>query len=130
MGYPVVHFEVVGQDAAKLQGFFGELFGWSYQDVGGPTSYKVVPREGNTAPDGSGIGGGIGGGPEGYEGHVTFYVAVPDVGEALEKAEALGGERTMGPDKMDEPPMILGMFKDPEGHTIGLVTPLDMPAGS
>ena len=127
MGYPVIHFEVLGQDPEKLQSYYGELFGWEFQHIGGPTSYAVTQRDDNLAPDGSGIGGGIGGGLEGYEGHVTFYVAVPDVGEALDKAEQLGGERTMGPDKMDEPPMVLGMFKDPEGHTIGLVTPLDMP---
>jgi predicted enzyme related to lactoylglutathione lyase len=126
MGYPVVHFEVLGKDPDKLRGYYGELFGWEFQHLGGPSNYSVVQREGNTAPDGSGIGGGIGGGMEGYD-HVTFYVAVPDVGEALDKAEALGGERTMGPDKMDEPPMVLGQFKDPEGHVIGLVTPLDMP---
>ncbi|HEX8647232.1 MAG TPA: VOC family protein [Thermoleophilaceae bacterium] len=127
MGYPVVHFEVLGQDAKKLQDYYSELFGWEFRNIGGPTSYAVTQREDNTAPDGTGIGGGVGGGLEGYEGHVTFYVAVPDVGEALEKAEQLGGERMMGPDEMDEPPMVLGQFKDPEGHVIGLVTPLDMP---
>lgn len=127
MGYPVVHFEVLGKDADKLKSYYGELFGWEMQNLGGPSNYSVVPREGNTAPDGSGIGGGIGGGLEGYDGHVTFYVAVPDVGEALDKAEQLGGERMMGPDTMEDPPMVLGQFKDPEGHVIGLVTPLDMP---
>ncbi len=123
MGYPVVHFEVVGQDSEKLQGYYSELFGWEFGHVGGPTSYAVTPRDGNTAPDGSGIGGGVGVGPDGYEGHVTFYVAVPDVSAALEQAEKLGGERVMGPMEMDEPPMVLGQFRDPEGHLIGLVTP-------
>jgi hypothetical protein len=28
MGQPVVHFEIVGSDAAKLHGFYSELFGW------------------------------------------------------------------------------------------------------
>jgi uncharacterized protein len=59
-------------------------------------------------------------GPDGYEGHVTFYVAVPDVEAALQKAEQLGGTRVMGPEKiMDE--VELGQFTDPEGHLIGLV---------
>ena len=43
------------------------------------------------------IGGGVGTGPDGYEGHVTFYIAVPDVEAALAKAESLGGTRVMGP---------------------------------
>ena len=28
MGQPVVHFEIVGKDAEKLQGYYAELFGW------------------------------------------------------------------------------------------------------
>jgi len=89
----------------------------------GPTNYAVAPREGNTAPDGTGIGGGIGTAPEGYDGHVTFYVAVPDVEAALAKAESLGGSRMMGPDKVPEAGIEIGLFTDPEGHTIGVVTP-------
>src|SRR5206468_922849 len=65
------------------------------------------------------------GGPDGYEGHVTFYVAVPDIEEALAMAESLGGTRVMGPETIMD--MIeLGQFKDPEGHLIGLVKPLQM----
>jgi uncharacterized protein len=60
-------------------------------------------------------------GPDGYEGHVTFYVGVPDVGAALDKAESLGGTRVFGPDEIMQG-MILGQFKDPEGHLIGLVS--------
>ena len=53
-------------------------------------------------------------------GHVTFYVAVPDVEAALAKAENLGGTRVMGPEKVMD--MVeLGLFKDPEGHVIGVV---------
>ena len=28
MGHPVVHFEVIGKDAAALATFYSELFGW------------------------------------------------------------------------------------------------------
>ena len=88
------------------------------------TSYLVlglVQREGNTNPDGIGIGGGVGRGPEGYEGHVTFYVEVPDVEAALAKAEELGGSRMMGPEQMG-PDLVIGMFGDPEGHVVGVVS--------
>ena len=120
MGQPVVHFEVVGKDAEKLQSYYSELFGWNV-DANNEMSYGMVSREGNTGQEGVGIGGGIGGGPPGYDGHVTFYVAVPDVEEALQKAESLGGERVMGPETiMDR--MVLGHLKDPEGHLIGLVS--------
>jgi uncharacterized protein len=122
MGQPVVHFEVIGNDGEKLRSYFSELFGWQFGDTIGPTNYAIVPREGNTNADGVGIGGGVGTVPEGYSGHVTFYVEVPDVGDALEKAESLGGSRMMGPDEMPDAGITIGLFTDPEGHVIGLVS--------
>lgn len=119
MGSPVVHFEVVGRDPQALQSFYSDLFGWEF-DADNPMRYGVVSREGNTAPDGTGIGGGVGTGPEGYPGHVTFYVAVPDIEAALVKAEALGAKRVMGPDEVMEN-LVIALFTDPEGHVIGLI---------
>lgn len=119
MGQPVVHFEVVGKDGTKLQQYYSELFGWE-MDANNPMNYGMVAREGNLGREGVGIGGGVGQGPDGYEGHVTFYVAVPDVEEALQKAESLGGKRVMGPeDIMGQ--VVLGQFTDPEGHLVGVV---------
>jgi hypothetical protein len=121
MGQPVVHFEVVGKDFDKLKSYYSDLFGWELESVeGGPTKYATLPRDGNVNPDGAGIGGGVGEGPEGYPGHVTFYVEVPDVEASLTKAEELGGTRMMGPDKPMEG-LEIGLFTDPEGHTIGVV---------
>jgi predicted enzyme related to lactoylglutathione lyase len=121
LGQPVVHFEVIGKDGDKLRSYYSELFGWEFGDPIGPTNYAVTPRDGNTNADSAGIGGGVGTGPEGYDGHVTFYVEVPDVAAALEKAESLGGTRMMGPNKMSDPPIEIALFSDPEGHVIGLV---------
>jgi uncharacterized protein len=120
MGQPVVHFEVIGKDGDKLRGYYSELFGWEFGDTVGPTNYAVVPRDGNTNADGIGIGGGVGTGPEGYDGHVTFYVEVPDVEAALAKAQDLGGTRMMGPEQPMEG-LEIGLFQDPEGHLIGVV---------
>jgi predicted enzyme related to lactoylglutathione lyase len=119
MGQPVVHFEVIGKDGEKLQSYYSELFGWEI-DSDNPMKYGTVQRDGNTNDDGAGIGGGVGTGPEGYDGHVTFYVEVPDVEAALAKAESLGGTRTMGPDKVMDT-IEIGLFTDPEGHLIGVV---------
>jgi predicted enzyme related to lactoylglutathione lyase len=119
MGQPVVHFEIMGKDADKLRSYYSDLFGWTF-DSDNPMNYGVVQRDGNTNPEGIGIGGGIGAAPEGYDGHVTFYIQVPDVEAALAKAESLGGSRMMGPDKvMGE--LEIGLFIDPEGHTVGVV---------
>ena len=120
MGQPVVHFEIVGQDSEKLQSYYSELFGWDIE-ANNEMKYGIVAREGNTNDDGVGIGGGISSGPEGYAGHVTFYVEVPDVEAALAKAESLGGTRMMGPDEVMEG-LVIGLFNDPEGHVIGVMT--------
>ena len=119
MGQPVVHFEVIGKDGDRLRSYYSELFGWEI-DSDNEMGYGLVTRDGNTNADGAGIGGGVAGGPEGYEGHVTFYVEVPDVEAALVKAESLGGTRLMGPDDVMGA-LVIGQFNDPEGHTIGVV---------
>ena len=83
MGQPVVHFEIIGKDPARLRNYFGELFGWEFdtsspvaEAVSEPMNYGFVNRI--TTSDGTGIPGGVGGGA-GYDGHVIFYIGVPDV---------------------------------------------------
>src|ERR1044072_4531951 len=117
MGQAVVHFEVVGKDGDKLQSYYSELFGWNINSDN-PMNYGMVDgKDKKTASRDGGIGGGVGQGPEGYGGHVTFYVAVPDVEEALQKAESLGGKRVMGPEEIMGM-VTLGQFTDPEGHLV------------
>ena len=119
MGQPVVHFEVIGKDGPKLQQYYSDLFGWKI-DADNEMDYGIVQREGNVNSAGVGIGGGVGAGPEGYDGHVMFYVEVPDVEAALGKAESLGGTRVMGPETIMGQ-LVLGHFTDPEGHLVGVV---------
>ena len=119
MGQAVVHFEVIGKDGEKLRAFYGELFDWQI-DADNDMSYGLVQRDGNLNGDGVGIGGGIAGGPEGYGGHVTFYVEVPDVEAALARAESLGGTRVFGPETIMGA-LVFGQCLDPEGHVIGVV---------
>jgi len=119
MGQPVVHFEVTGKDGPALHSFYSELFGWNI-DAANPMNYGIVSREDNLNPEGIGIGGGITEGPEGYPGHVTVYVEVPDVEASLVSAESLGGTRMMGPEEVMEG-LDIGLFTYPEGHTIGLI---------
>jgi predicted enzyme related to lactoylglutathione lyase len=46
---------------------------------------------------------------------------VPDVEEALAKAESLGGSRMMGPAEVMEG-LVIGLFTDPEQHVIGVMS--------
>jgi len=124
MKHPVMHFEIMGHDAPKLRDFYADVFGWKVgQPIEGANvvEYSLVEPVPGFA---RGIGGGIGEAPKGYEGHVTFYVVVDDIEGAFAKVEARGGSRMMGPDKVPNGPVI-GLFRDPEGHTIGLVDPGD-----
>jgi len=127
MGQPVVHFEVIGKDPEKLRSYYGDLFGWEFNTsspvskaVSQPGNYGFVDR--NTTSDGVGIPGGFGGGKD-YNGYSIFYVGVPDVEAALQKAERLGGTRLMGPEKNLEGGVVVGHFTDPEGHLIGVAGP-------
>ena len=114
MGQPVVHFEVIGRDAGRLQSYYAELFGWEI-DADNALGYGFIS-------DGAGIRGGVAAGPDpSYAGHVTFYVGVPDVEAALAKAERLGGTRLFGPAPVPGSDLELGQFTDPEGHLIGLM---------
>ncbi len=123
MGQPVVHFEVIGKDGKALQDYYSRLFDWEI-DADNPMGYGTVDRAANLSDEGVGIGGGVAGAPEGYAGHVTFYVQVPDVEESLAKAEQLGGARIFGPEEMQSIGLVLGQLTDPEGHVIGVLAPL------
>lgn len=124
MPNPVVHFEILGKDPEALNAFYRGAFGWNIDSqpaAGGEgvAKYFMARPDGQPEPK-VGINGGIGGAPDDYAGHVTFYVGVDDVGATLEKIEKLGGTRMMGPDHVPNGPVI-GLFLDPQGHPIGLV---------
>jgi uncharacterized protein len=121
MGQPVVHFEIIGRNPAKLRSYYSELFGWEFQTRDAAT--EAVSEPGNYgfvdgSKTGGGINGGVGGG-EGYDGRVLFYVGVPNVEAALKKAESLGGKRRIGPEGTPGT-LVVGQFTDPEGHLIGV----------
>ena len=126
MGAPVIHFEIITKDPDALSAFYRDAFEWGLQDAGpggtGIPKYIICKPTNQDFPERS-INGGIGAlPPNGYDGHVTFYIAVDDIEAALEKVQSLGGKRMMGPEKVPNGPQI-GLFQDPQGHVIGLVNP-------
>ena len=114
MGDPVVYFEVMGGDAARLRGFYGDMFGWTVapvEETGG--AYNRVGAED------AGIQGAIGAFP-GAPSYVTFYVRTDDLRAAVARANELGGRTVM------EPRVVSGsteaaLIEDPDGHMIGLI---------
>ncbi|GAB4366070.1 MAG: VOC family protein [Calditrichia bacterium] len=115
MGAPVVHFEIIGKDAAKLQKFYGEVFDWEI-NADNPLSYGLVASQ----RDKNSIGGGIAADDKGGPGHVTFYVEVDDPQVTLDKIETLGG-KTVVPVTTIPGMVTFALFADPEGHVVGLV---------
>ena len=113
MPNPVVHWEITGRDAPKLQSFYADLFGWSV-NPDNPMDYGLV----DTQAEG-GINGGIAQAQEPAT-RVTVYVQVDDLQAYLDKAESLGGKTLMPPTEI--PGIVtLAMFADPEGNVTGMI---------
>jgi uncharacterized protein len=120
MAQPVVHFEIIGNDPQNLRDYYTGLFGWEFdtpspvaEEVSEPGNYGFL----DLSEDGTGIRGGVGGGPS-YKSHAVFYVGVPNVEAALQQADKLGGS---GHGAASSPSgLVVGHFTDPEGTLIGV----------
>ncbi len=72
MPNPVIHWEITGKDAPKLQQFYADLFGWNV-DSNNPINYGLVDTQTE-----DGINGGIAQEQEAAP-RVTVYVQVDDL---------------------------------------------------
>ena len=126
MADPVVHFEIIGTNPQRLREYYQALFGWKFATPS-PVAAEVSDADQYgfldliQADDGAGIRGGVGGGAN-FAAQAIFYVGVPGVSAALERAEALGGTRLMGPVTSPNG-LVVAHFRDPEGTVIGLAGP-------
>jgi len=109
-GAPVDWFEVLGRDADATRRFYTALFGWSATET--TDGYALVDTG-----SGHGIRGGLGAAPG--AGWATIYASVPDVAEALDRAEELGGSRAHGPVAVNDH-LQTGAFRDPAGNVFGV----------
>lgn len=114
MANPVTWFEIIGGDAAKLQKFYGEVFGWKLSppnpEMG---NYSQIENEGQ------GINGGIGG-EASDSARVSVYIEVDNPSAYLEKVNQAGG-KTLMPETQIMPHVTIAMFADPEGNVTGLM---------
>ena len=113
MPNPVIHWEITGKDAPKLQQFYADLFGWNV-DSNNPINYGLVDTQTE-----DGINGGIAQEQEAAP-RVTVYVQVDDLQAYLDKAESLGGKTILPPTVIPDT-VTLAMFTDPEGNIMGMV---------
>jgi uncharacterized protein len=113
MGSPIVHFELIGKDAAQLKAFYTEVFDWK---IG-----ELMPDMGNYGLiDGgsSGLAGGVGQSDDGKP-RSSVYAQVPDLQATLDKVVALGGSVLMPPTEIPGVAW-LALFSDPAGNVVGL----------
>lgn len=115
MGSPVVHWELMSKDPAKVSVFYEKLFGWKIKHMP-EMNYRIVDTGGE-----GGINGGIlkpeREGP--WPGNMTLYIAVADLAAYRKKIVAAGGKICV--EEQEVPGMgAFSLFTDPEGRMMGL----------
>jgi predicted enzyme related to lactoylglutathione lyase len=111
MAAPIVHIEFSSVDFPRSAAFYAQLFGWQTQQNGTATYMKF---DGDDGPSGGWVRSDMVQSP----GPIP-YVAVDDLGKALDKAERAGGRvvvRSMAFAGGGE----VALVADPDGHVVGL----------
>ena len=125
MGNPVVHFELIGPDPARLRAFYGALFDWT-APAGAPVAERVSDQAEysflDPDPGAPAAAGGIGGGP-GFASHAIFYVGVENVRAAVDRAEDLGATVVLAPQRNEGGQVTVAHILDPAGNLVGIAGP-------
>lgn len=115
MGRPIVHWELMSKEPAKVASFYEKIFDWKISDMP-QINYRLVETGGE-----GGINGGIikpeREGP--WPGNMTLYIQVDDLAAYRKKIVAAGGEIHV--EEQEVPGSgTLCLFTDPEGRMMGL----------
>ncbi|MCZ6572727.1 MAG: VOC family protein [Planctomycetota bacterium] len=106
------HIEIPAADPAAAKKFYGEVFGWSFQDIPEMDYTLYTTREG-------GIGGGIMKKSDKVPQQMVSYIWVDDIGGTCQRIENNGG-------KIVQPEMAVGevgwtaWVTDPDGNLFAL----------
>ena len=116
MANPFVHLELNTSDTAKAKSFYGDLFGWTFNDMDmGPGGIYSTFK-----PD-SGPGGGVFSMPDAPSGWLA-YVGVDDIKKATAKAKSLGAQVFV--DSQEIPNVgWFSVMSDPSGGRIAIFQP-------
>jgi predicted enzyme related to lactoylglutathione lyase len=112
---PVTWFEIHSADPARARQFYGDVFGWTYDEA--MPGYSMI-QLGPDAP----IAGGIADSGGAYPDRAIFLVQVPDVGAALTSVAGKGG--SVVTDVQTTPVgLTFGYATDPDGSIFGVWCP-------
>lgn len=107
----IVHIELPCKDPERAKKFYGELFGWKFQDI--PEMNYTLFEAAN--PPGGGLFV-----PEQFNpGGALNYILVEDVDAKAKEIEAAGGQILVPPSEIPNQGQF-AVFKDPEGTTMAL----------
>ncbi len=114
--HPIVHFEFSSVDNDKMKSFYGNVFGWSFQEWPEMNYVTFTTGEGS-------IGGGFNPVSDDYPaGTVVNYINCDDIRASLEDAKQNGG--TVVADVMPIPGVgDFALVMDPSNNLIGLLQP-------
>jgi len=136
----VVHFEIQADDLERAKKFYGDSFGWTFQQMGPELGNYIIiltgpgPDDiaaGKVKMEDVGINGGMmkreaplpedGKSPNAY----TSIIGVANIDEAIAKIDAAGGKPQT--DMMDVPGVgKIRYYKDTEGNIFGIIEPAKM----
>ncbi|MEU1607107.1 VOC family protein [Micromonospora matsumotoense] len=116
---PVTWFEIGTDRPDEAQGFYAELFGWTFTEEGTAEggSYRTTG-----AGEPAGIGGGIRAITGGAPGYTILYAEVTDVAQTCRRAEAAGGT-VLTPPRTTPGGLTLAQLRDPVGNHFGIFSP-------
>ena len=104
-------FEIGVADTAAARAYYADLFGWTF-NAPGPTDYHVV-----STGNGHVLEGGVTSNERAP--YAVFFVAVPDVDDAVAAAERAGGKLLAGP-MLTGAGLPKAYLLDPEGSQFGV----------
>jgi predicted enzyme related to lactoylglutathione lyase len=108
--------EIGTDDPAAAERFYGDIFGWTFDDDPATDDYRTI-----SAP-GAGLQGGVfatGGQTPGY---AIFYLTVADVEDTVRRAEAAGGKVLVAP-QQNKNGLTFAHLLDPSGNHFGVFSP-------
>jgi uncharacterized protein len=100
-----------GPEAARR--FYGELFGWTFQEMEGAQPPYAVIRHGER------LNGGIMGAPPGQPPAWAVYFGTDDLDGSIGRAQGAGAQKVFGPMKV--PAGSFAVMRDPQGAHFSLV---------